>query len=437
MIGMPPALARNVTRKIRDEYHPASVLAIKGLKRQTLKGCGCGLGCDGAGLGALGLSQSQNITVVSTAAKAGGAIAGAETGAAAGTAAFPVVGTVVGAVVGAAIAILVHDLGNHDVRVNPADMNMCAGFLQSYLQAANQAQGAPIGVQMGIDNLEKLNWCLAALYGKPVNNVDYRFFPIGWQQTTGFVQSLVSQAFKVTPGSIITIPAITGYTTDHKHSNTRPATQVHVPNPLTLQGLAALVTPYMIASCSDGNKMAANCPAFWNNAYAQRMLYDLTAYWVNKLYPQVFAAPKVAVTPATVAKAATVATAATLAARGVSPAITPSKVTPTAATTAAVAAAVASGNASSLPPAAQAMYAQMAADGVNMQTPQAQQILADVATEGVTTTPAGPAPMEAGFGMVGGVLLALVAGGMLLSGGKGKHKSGGGGASAAHARLGF
>ena len=377
MLGMDRPTARRLTRDIRDKYHPAAVALLAGAQqRGPLKGLGCMMDGCGCGLGALGITQGTSTALVSTGAKVGGAVAAGSaitTGAAAGTAAFPVVGTVIGAAVGALIAVAIHALGNHDVRVNPADMNMCAGMLQQYAQAAGAAQGAPIGTQMGIDNLEKLNWCIAALYGKPVNNVDYRYFPIGWQQTTGFVQNLVTQAFKAQPGSYVTIPAITGYTTDRKHSNTRPATKVQIPNPLTLQGLAALVTPYMIASCSDGNKAAANCPAFWHNEYAQRMLYDLTGYWVQKLHPEVFAPPAVKVTPAVVAQVAKTVAAKT----GTTPskAITPAVAAAAAAT---VAAAVASGNTTGLTPAAAVMYDQMASEGVNMNSPQAQQLLDEV-----------------------------------------------------------
>lgn len=417
-IGMHPRLAHEMTRQIRDVYYPAAVVAIAGAQgKGPLAGLGCGcMGGDGGNcggaLGALGLSQS-----------AGSTMSYASKGATVGSA-FPVVGTAIGAAIGVAVAALIHVLGNHDVRVSPQDMNMCAGMLKQYTDAANQAQGAPIGAQMGLDSLEKLNWCIAALYGKPVNNVDYRYFPIGWQQTTNFVQALVTGAFKQAPGTILAVPAITGYTTDRKHSNTRPATQVRLPNPLTLEGLASLVTPYMIASCSDGNKSAANCPAFWNNAYAQRMLYDLTGYWVNKLHPEVFAPPKVTPTAAVVAAAKKVVATVT-GKPAVSPSATvlPAK-TPSGAVIVVPAAVAAN-------PAAAAVYTQLAEQGVDMNSSQAQQIVADVAAEGVTGTAAGPKSSMASFGTIGGVLLALVAGGMLLNRGKS-----GGSRRGARSRLG-
>lgn len=394
-LGMPPALAHAVTRDMRDVYVPGAHLAIAASQgRGSLRGLGCMEGC-GCGLGALGVGQSQAKTaeIVGTGAKVGSA--------------FPVVGTAVGAAVGVAIAAAIHAFGNHDVRVNPGDMNACAGTLKQYVDTANQAQGAPIGTQLGIDNLEKINWCIAALYGKPVNNVDYRFFPIGWQQTNQVAQQIATQAFKVAPGGVMNIPAITGYTTDKKHSNTRPAVTMRVPSPLTLQGMASLITPYMIASCSDGNKSAGNCPAFWNNTYAQRMLYDLMGYWVQKLHPEVFAPPKAPVTPAVTKAAATVVATAT------GKPVTTGAGTAKPATTPTGAAIVVPPAIASVPAAA-AVYTQLAEQGIDMNSPQAQQLVADAATEGVTKTPGGP--QQAGFGMIGGVMLALVAGGMLLKG---------------------
>lgn len=400
-LGMPARLAHAVTRDMRDVFVPAAhvaVLASRG--RGPLRGLGCmeGCGCESGGLGALGVTQSQASTV-------GYASKGATVGSA-----FPVVGTAVGAAVGLAVAAAIHAFGNHDVRVNPNDMNACAGTLKQYVDTANTAQGAPIGAQLGIDNLEKINWCIAALYGKPVNNVDYRFFPIGWQQTNQVAQQIATLAFKAPPGGTINIPAITGYTTDKKHSNTRPATTMKLPATLTLQGLAALITPYMIASCSDGNKSAGNCPAFWNNPYAQRMLYDLMGYWVQKLHPEVFAPPKAPVTPAVTKAAATVVATATgkpvsTGAGMAKPAVTPSG------------APIVVPPAVAANPAAAAVYTQLAEQGVDMTSPQAQQIVQDAATEGVTPTAGGPKPQQAGFGMIGGVLLALVAVPMLLKGG--------------------
>lgn len=400
-LGMPARLAHKVTRDMRDVFVPAAHVAVLARRgRGPLRGLGCmeGCGCS-SGMGALGIGQSQAKTAEL-------ATSGAKVGSA-----FPVVGTAVGAAVGVAIAAAIHAFGNHDVRVNPNDMNMCAGMLKQYVDTANQAQGAPIGTQLGIDNLEKINWCIAALYGKPVNNVDYRFFPIGWQQTNQVAQQIATLAFKAPAGGTINIPAITGYTTDKKHSNTRPATTMKLPNPLTLQGLASLITPYMIASCSDGNKSAGNCPAFWNNPYAQRILYDLMGYWVQKLHPEVFAPPKAPVTPAVTKAAATVVATATgkpvaTGAGTAKPATTPTG------SPIIVPPAVAAN------PAAAAVYTQLAAQGVDMTSPQAQQIVADAATEGVTPTAGGPAPQKASFGTIGTVLLVLVGGSMLL---KGKH----------------
>lgn len=401
-LGMNAHAARRQTAKVRDLYFPAAIVA-----RETFDDPASPLGC--ACLGTLGINMQSTGSTVSLAA----------TGAKAGSMIMPGIGTAIGAAVGIVYAALKHILGNKDVRTSGAQKGECSQFLGQYLVAAQQAGPlVTLGPQLGLDNLEKIMWCFSAVYGGPVYNVDPRFFTIGWQQASDYAKQLTNAAFSKPPGSSFTSTATTGYSTDRKHSDTRPPATVRLPMPLTIAALADLCTTYMIASCSNKNKYASNCPPYWRQPVAQRLLFDLCGYWINQQFPQVFAPPVVTATPAVVQQAGTIV-ARTGTTTVINPATGQPVTVPLVSTTGGnttvtdpVTGRVIGGGVAYYPtgnPTIDAVGDQMSRDGVNMNSPEAKQILSDVAAEGVVQTPAGPvSPMKAGMGIGAAVLLGLL-----------------------------
>ena len=412
-IGMSRDKAVDVTRQIRDRIHPAAVIAARALDvmqrredayAKNLEGFGCGL---------------SGVNVQSTAKTANYISQGASVGSA-----FGPVGSAVGAVIGGAVAALKSLFGSHDVRVSAATRGQCDQMITAYLNTAAQAgNSVTLGPQMGLDMLKQVNWCLASLYGAPVYNVDPRFFSVGFEQASAFAQQLVQAAFVYAPGSIVTIGPVSGSSVDGKHSYTEPAQQVTIPNPVTISALSELLIGPMLRSCQGhGAKSPGNCPAYWAHDGFHRMLFDLVGYWINQLYPQVFAASPQAApvvgAPIVVATPAVVRIAAAVVKQNVDAgSIDPSLIAPQVLPHPFMPSYQPSPN---LPPmtrlqdgSAGLMQQQLADSGINMVSPQAQALLADVASQGVTTTPQGPSkvPFKAGFGLVAtGVLLLLFLG---------------------------
>ena len=404
MLGMNPKLASAVARKIRDEYSPAAAVVNK-VYRDPASPLGC------ACLGALGInmtSAKSTASLASTGASIGSTVATAmgvgsavSAGATAGSI-VPGIGTVIGAAVGVAVAVALHAFRNKDVRVSGGTKGQCLELINQYVQAASAAgPTSTIGPQMGLDNLEKLNWCINAYYGQ---GADPRYFSISWQWGSEYAKQLVKAAFTLPPGSRWTSTAITGKTTDNKHSYIRPAVTVTLPKPTTLNGLGDLIDAFELAGCieTSGPKYSSMCAPIWTTSVAKRMFMDLVGFEINRQFPAVFKPPVAKITPAVVKAAASVI-AKTASKTIVNPATGKLVVVPV------VSPGLPNGYVATGNPNVDAIGTQMADDGIDMNSAQAKQVLADVAAEGVIKTPAGPkAPMQAGMGIAAVVLMGLV-----------------------------
>jgi hypothetical protein len=417
-LGMPPKLANDTARDIRDRIHPVAVVAAQALQN----------GEKNRGLGINAQSAATTAGYVTMGAKIGSVIPG--------------IGTVVGAVVGAAVAALKHVLGNHDVRLSPQDRMKAAAILQQYMAAANLAgPNGALGAQLDSGQLQQVFFSAQAMYGGELGSVDPRFFDVGWQICDGLAKQIAKAATTLPPGSTFNISAVSGRSGTGRVFTFGPTT-AQLPAVVNLQTLGDLLTQLMVRQTTEISMSAADrayqnkhdpggkkAAGFWlNHAENRRVMVDVIAYELQKLNPSVFLDPSnispppapgvPQITPtAPVVRDAT-ALALINSAQGNVPSITSQAMVPASFPTTYVPA-VAPGT---LPPVADTsaalMQQQLAAQGVNMTSPDAQALIADVAQQGVQATPEGPA--KAGIGLVPGLLIGAVALGFIVSGGK-KH----------------
>jgi hypothetical protein len=233
-----------------------------------------------------GLGAGSPVSTISTlvANKSSGTVGSVASGVAVGAtvgSVVPVVGTVIGGIVGGVVGAIKGIFGNHDVRVSGADKSTCQALVNNYLSVASQ-NGGIIGHMMQLAQLEQVHFCLAALYGVPIYNVDPRFFGVDITQSEQLAQQLVAGALAKGPGGTFSTTAVTGAATDSKHSSyTYGAQSVTLPNPLSVASLGALLAGLMNDNCAHRNKYPSNCPAYWHNAGFSQLCTDLIAFYLK------------------------------------------------------------------------------------------------------------------------------------------------------------
>lgn len=240
--------------------------------------------------GSLGCACSDRPTFKGLGSASQSIIGGASTGASIGQTLIPIpgVGAAVGAVMGAVTGELKNLFGtNKDVRASAGDIAKCQQMLTQYLDTARQA-GGPIGAKLGLDQLQQIHWCIMAVKGKIVGNLDPRYFDGEFIMMQDMGKQLAQGIFSNPVGATITLKPADYNVPGRKYPIQSAAWTLSNPGPIPVQKLTTqYFAPAVLQMCKNtSSKGAPGCPELHALPEFKQLMLDIMDYELSVYAPR-------------------------------------------------------------------------------------------------------------------------------------------------------